>query len=380
MSTLRTVYVLGAGFSAAGGMPLQSELLAHARRLTLLDVPAQPFGVFAEAQDKAARFMQRVFPSPNPRLEDVFTLLDQAVAQRETVLGFPWEEIDAIREGLKTTVLFALRAASAKAIDRTFYRRLALQWLLDAVSGNGPDIISLNWDSLLEDSLFEAAGRAGGAVDVNYCCDTEPLDDSPHTPSLRQVGGKKMTLRVLKLHGSVNWLHCPSCKRLFTSVGSRRDLWAHYTTPRTCARCPHANAGVEVQLRTFMVTPTFLKAFDNVHIQSTWHQAALVLREAEHIVFVGYSLPEADFHFRALLRRSVRATSRVSAVMLQSDLPPRNTPSRLKFGFASERFREFFGARLDVSTQGTLGYFTERLQTLAHLRRRLRRTGIERYA
>lgn len=40
-------------------------------------------------------------------------------------------------------------------------------------------------------------------------------------------------------------------------------------------------------------TPTFVKRFDNPHLQMTWHNAFIELVEADKVVFIGYSLPGA---------------------------------------------------------------------------------------
>lgn len=74
-------------------------------------------------------------------------------------------------------------------------------------------------------------------------------------------------------------------------------------------------------LEPFIITPTFTKVFDLPHIQTTWHNAFVELREATNVVFIGYSLPAADYHFRTLLRRAIRSTTPIKVILDKSAEP-----------------------------------------------------------
>lgn len=381
---MRTVYVLGAGFSYGANLPLQAHLLSRLRSLSLVDIPPEPFGVFAEATARALPFVDRAFPTRNPGLEDVFTLLDQAVSRREHCAGCDWEELDEIRESLKTGILIALHAAQGQATASrlSFYRSLAAHLLFEGWSkaGSTVSVVSLNWDTLLEDSIHWCISELGlhGRVDVNYGCDSQPLGASPHVPSFAQGTDGFFGLRVLKPHGSVNWLVCPACGRLFTGLGSPAEAWAQYCLPQRCPTCVSAEpSGHTPLLRPLYVTPTFLKSFENLHLQNVWHRAYLALTEAESVVFVGYSFPEADYHLRTLFRRAIRSNTKVTCVLVPSDAPNRATPKKLRSMLPVSRYEAFFGSLLvKTSTSGTENWFrgvmggrTERA-SLTRLRRR----------
>src|SRR5208283_56264 len=81
--------------------------------------------------------------------------------------------------------------------------------------------------------------------------------------------------------------------------------------------------------KQFIIDPqthaTFSKVFDLPHIRGTWQNAFVELREAEKVVFIGYSLPDADYHFRTLLRRSVRWSTPVAVYMHENDDPAKST-------------------------------------------------------
>jgi len=52
-----------------------------------------------------------------------------------------------------------------------------------------------------------------------------------------------------------------------------------------------------------IATFSYRKALDSPILLKTWFFAEDLLREANNWVFIGYSLPEADFEFKYLLKR-----------------------------------------------------------------------------
>ena len=58
-----------------------------------------------------------------------------------------------------------------------------------------------------------------------------------------------------------------------------------------------------IKLQSNLLLPTYLKNLSNIQIKLVWQNAAIELSEAMRIVFIGYSLPAADFEIRQLLAR-----------------------------------------------------------------------------
>jgi hypothetical protein len=103
-----------------------------------------------------------------------------------------------------------------------------------------------------------------------------------------------------------------------------------------------------------------VKVFDNAHIQMIWHNAYVELAEATEVVFIGYSLPEADYHLRTLLRRAINPDASIVVVLTKHDRPHKNTDDRLRRFLASSRYKGFFGEkRVKFNYSGTQGYFEE---------------------
>ena len=83
--------------------------------------------------------------------------------------------------------------------------------------------------------------------------------------------------------------------------------------------------------------PTYLKNLSNIQIKLVWQNAAIELSEATRIVFIGYSLPAADFEIRQLLARMIRPDAEIQVVLYP------NTPN---VEAEAERYRNFFGSRI----------------------------------
>jgi NAD-dependent SIR2 family protein deacetylase len=364
----RTVYIAGAGFSYPAGVPVQAGLLARVQELGVLDAPALVSEAFFEAQTTALDFITTISRSDTiPPLEDAFTLLDQTIATRGFCLGYSWQEAVVVRERLQRALLVVLHAACANVQNASFYGHVASNVLSRATSDDVTDsaaVLTLNWDSVFEDALFTSIRAVGGEkrLDVNFGCDTTALaQPSAHSPSVTQEARGVRSADVLKLHGSINWLLCPNCQALFSGAGNADPLWERYFGETSCEACTPVAAGgkVSAPLQPFLITPTFLKVFDNAHIQQTWQRAHRLLSKADEVVFLGYSLPVADFHLRTLLRKSVRRGARITAVLTENDKPDASIPPGARANFASTRYEEFFGISVSIDRRGVQGYFAD---------------------
>src|SRR4030095_15350207 len=58
-------------------------------------------------------------------------------------------------------------------------------------------------------------------------------------------------------------------------------------------------------LRPLLVAPSHLKDYRNPHLSQVWYEAQRVLRQADRVVFVGYSLPDDDVEVVYLLKRGL---------------------------------------------------------------------------
>ncbi len=84
--------------------------------------------------------------------------------------------------------------------------------------------------------------------------------------------------------------------------------------------------------------PTFLKDLSNFQLKLVWQNTALELLEASAIVFIGYSLPHADFELRQLLSRMLNKKASVYVVLWQKG-------RRSEYNAEKQRYEQFFAGR-----------------------------------
>jgi hypothetical protein len=56
-----------------------------------------------------------------------------------------------------------------------------------------------------------------------------------------------------------------------------------------------------------IITPTMAKTYANLLLNEIWRLAEDRLMRADHIVFIGYSMPDSDVYLRCMLKRALYA-------------------------------------------------------------------------
>jgi NAD-dependent SIR2 family protein deacetylase len=219
----------------------------------------------------------------------------------------------------------------------------------DAVS-----VITTNWDIMLDNqinSIIQEGNILNGKESrgvLDYCCYISSLAEHDHSieSGLFVLGQGGYNVKVIKLHGSLNWLQCPRCNRLYVKLYKKWN-GGYVFDKKYCYHCKKnysEDDNDSILLNTSMVMPTFLKDLNNLQIKLSWMNAANELSEAEKVVFLGYSLSEADFEFKQLLSRMIRKDAVIDSVLIQDD-NPENYDGKSKFKTAGYRFESFFSGR-----------------------------------
>jgi len=171
--------------------------------------------------------------------------------------------------------------------------------------------INLNWDTVVEESISNRHGR----IDFDYGCGARHAD-FPQTGTKVAVDNESAgtAVSLIKVHGSANWLYCDCCREVFWFAPDRTleiaqqifkpEEWNDkgiqpdvFRIQCSCAYCDN------VPLGTRLATFTYLKALDSPMFRRSWATAEELLRGANRWIFIGYSLPAADYEFRYLLKR-----------------------------------------------------------------------------
>ena len=331
-----TVLFAGAGLSALAGLPTTRELTK--RFLSLGPTPATngPLQDLITAHlrtywETVFSFRGNVTPSREPSFEDHFTLLDLA-ANTGHHLGTRYSprQLRAIRR-LSIHRVFDI-------LDSTFTPNANLTtYLANLAQGAGNAVVTTNWDISIERHLE--------ACPYHYSIPMNRLDGAVHAPA---------GIEILKLHGSSNWAYCDCCSRLFAFETGKGALHTHIFIENTDftlwdvppgveihlegdprhKKCPHCDVRLSSRVATF----SYVKVLDFVHFQTIWDHAFKALRDASHWVFVGYSLPEADFQLRHMLKSAQLARSDDSGLTIT--IVTRNDDDTV------DRFKRFFGDSL----------------------------------
>jgi len=145
--------------------------------------------------------------------------------------------------------------------------------------------VSMNYDILLDRVLNVSPG---------FFPDYDLEDFVKERIPSKEIPGKT-SVKLLKLHGSLNWRMCESCHLL-------RDTGNAVVWPQSqCNDC-----GKKVA-RPMLIRPTLLKDFRHRVWKDVWRKAGHVLASASHWIFIGYSLPMADVWMLRLLAQSARS-------------------------------------------------------------------------
>jgi len=319
----KTVYILGAGFSRCAGAPSQDRILNEVFSLEKRNGFDFYWREFEKRRSELQSFVQEIFEPVNVgardeiSLEDLFTFIDKATLERADFNSRTEEDLRKIRTALEFCIIYMFDEKLRKRPQ--FYDDLANDLVKKRVeAGQSADpfaLISLNWDIVLDNAIGEVCQSfngniPNGEVGIDYCCYATNRLTGLGSMMWKASGG--YNIKIQKLHGSFNWLVCKRCGRLIYEVGKKATLLT-FINKTPCDYCKSQSS-----LGSLFITPTLLKDLDNTHLRMVWHNAGLDLMEAERVVFVGYSLPLADFELRYLLKKSIRKDAKIEVVLKES--------------------------------------------------------------
>jgi hypothetical protein len=325
-----------------------------------LSVPNAPDSSSRHIVEYLKKFVYRTFGPRRraldptwPDLEDIFTCVDlSANSGHHLGQGYSPARLRTVRRALIARTIWMLRQEYDKAAKRSDGDWQTFSNFLRKVDTSATAFVSLNWDVALEHRITEIHPKIG----VWYGEAVTPADfpDTGNQICVRPVRVSPL-LYVIKIHGSVNWLYCDNCREVFwfppeessrvasqllRSDDRKRIRYSTNVEQWRCHRCK------KVSLGTRIATFSYRKALDYPMFQTSWRTAELLLRDAQRWVFVGYSLPPADYEFKYLLKR----------VQLSRENPPelflvaggkRNAAEKTR-----DNYQAFFGKTVKVHLDG----------------------------
>ena len=276
-----TVIFLGAGASKADGAPLQNELFsAYIEWVNYSndrgwDVLQSFFREFFGISD--------IYTTNNinfPTFEEALGVLDIALNRNEE-----FRQTEFMHDDYQWSIIYAMAKAIQYKLDiqpKIIENRHNHNMLVENLNRHkNLDIVfvSTNYDLLLDNAIYNLLN------DINYNFEYD-----------KYKGTDKF--KLCKIHGSLNWLYCTSCHEIDIGIGEKSMLKAHDTEGRgKCNKCNWLQNPI-------IVPPTYFKDMSNPILSQVWVATDKALQRADHIIFSGYSFPDADIHIKYLIKRA----------------------------------------------------------------------------
>lgn len=300
---MQTAVFLGAGASASEGAPIQSKLFQEyftfCKRpdnlvTTEMDIELENFFALMFDLDVNSRNLNDlIFPT----FEEALGVLDLADTRNESFKDFSNLNFASNSGKLKFLRIY-LTMMMAKIIheklihSRQIHNRL-VQNLVRENKIKDTFFLSANYDILIDNALTNLFPDFSLDYGIDFVNFTEPGD---------WVKPNDNSIKLFKIHGSLNWLYCPTCNNLRLTPkekGVIKLLAEDYTSLEQtfCPKCESIYSPI-------IVPPTFYKDFTNIFLNVVWNKAEQNLLYAQHIIFCGYSFPDADMHIKYLVKRA----------------------------------------------------------------------------
>lgn len=273
------VFILGNGFSCTCGLPIASELF---KKLTIYEEIPDCFYGDDYNYYCVLEILHTYFEHTKkmPSLEDFFNFIYSfvAVTQKSSIGNLFYPEISnldfyAAQEFIIKWIEAYLWNFCEFAEDKKHYKYI----LKFAKLLNDNDIIiTFNYDILLEKALHDL----GKSFSYNR--------------------SNNNNLIILKPHGSINWFQTTR------EIKKESSNYAPLNKEKTIYKYKHfyTQVGEPLKFQPFIVPPTMLKLYESPFLIRIWEEATISIKNADKLIFIGYSLPKEDQFSRILFHNA----------------------------------------------------------------------------
>lgn len=342
MANLNTAIFLGAGASKAEGAPLQGELFKEYFSSNLfldsydeMDSQLETFFLMMFGLNVRDSFLR---DQDYPTFEEVLGLTDLAILRKESFKHFDIENratnSGRLRFISQYLVFLVARVLDAKLHEQNNLHRSLIRELYQHDTLRNTVFVSTNYDILVDNALTELYDEG---IDLDYGIDFRNFEQSGNWRRPR----RSKAVGLFKPHGSLNWLFCPTCNQIEITP-EEKGVVTRLISDFKNSPCPSCNS-IFIPL---IVPPTFYKDLNNVYLSSIWNKTDIALRKVDHIIFCGYSFPDADIHIKYLLKRAQTNRSSPLKFSVVNHFPQKQ-PSQCEE--EEQRFKRFLGANVDYT-------------------------------
>ena len=297
------VILLGAGASKSEGAPLQGELLGNIYDTAMFSKSDK---IAKKLQKSLKLFLKDFFGinhsyihsnMPLPTFEEILGVIEIAI-KREESFGYSKNTNSIYEQNLRKDLILMIALILQKKLrNKNKYHKEIVIKLARKKLIRKTAFISFNYDILIDNALIYLHGdNNSDGIDyhIDYGLDFLNFKNKGdwHKPTINKA------VKLFKLHGSLNWLYCPTCSSLTLTPKKKGVCLLVYDEQKcNCQQCSKMMVPI-------IIPPTYFKAMSNYFLQQIWHDAEEVLRECNKLFFCGYSFPDADVHIKYLLKRA----------------------------------------------------------------------------
>lgn len=295
--TKKTVFIFGAGASKADGLPTQAELLENYFK----EIPSDNFSadlkeyfeVFFDIRDTCANDVKW------PSFEEALAMVEIALEKKQAFApNYDTEKLKKIHDGLIISMGRAIE--NCEVSDNTFHQKFVnkLFW-----KGHGKrhyqkgeySFVSFNYDILLDKALMNLLNDD---IYCDYGINFSNNSKEEH-PFCKWSPPKKNPVLILKPHGSLNWMLCPSCDDIYILGETKGNIFKTGLLKKIEV-CPVDNS----TMKFIIEPPSYFKEYKNYYLQTIWKRFHEVVKQADKIIFIGYSMPDADIMIKYTIKRA----------------------------------------------------------------------------
>ena len=270
-------------------------------------------------------------------LEDLFTKLDKCVQTQSGWKNYSFIQVIQIKQYILQLFVYYFGKKNAQFVVNDYYKSFA-----EFIAKQDVSIVTTNWDTLCE-QIF-----ASKNIKYNLCLSCD---------SYYRISNKKTMRRIAKIHGSISWFSCSNCGSLVIKQAGTESDFLLSDKKKKCRQCQVTQED-DFLFTPEIITPTMVKIFSKQMYNNIWQNAEYLLKDAKEIIFVGYSMPLADFEFRHMLTKYISPSTKIRVVLHESD---KKKPGERR-DVPEDRYRCSFPKNdMEFFYDGFTSYFDERI-------------------
>lgn len=326
----KTVFILGAGFSYHKTKILAKDYIDAIEKLS--NETSRRMGYNPEEPAKRVmKFLTKEKLSPSCDLELLFSNIEDVTDKQKKT--YPFESSLDELGSVKNDIRFILREIFFDTQRDGQFTNEIIEFC--SLLKKGDSIITFNYDCLLENSIYWARYR-DKRINIPLF---NPLNGYGIKFESNNIDEKVIrqednsNIEILKLHGSINW----------SKNNYGRNICLYEMTPNSPIvnwsknQLGLAKHDSPERNNLWMIEPSYSKNVDE--FISLWQKAEQRISEANRIMIVGYSFPDADFNSQHIFQKSLRKTQRCKVQIIDP-----------KAGIIKEKIKKFIGGNIDICT------------------------------